>query len=83
MNNLQTIELDCAPGHPRPDSLLAGVLAGTGIKPEQLKCVGKCFGNWTYEIPEELTEQYLAVKEKVASAIKALYNVGAIRYGSW
>ena len=40
-----TIELDCAPGFPRPDMLLPGILEGTGFTPEDVPCISTFFGN--------------------------------------
>ena len=76
-----TIELDCAPGTPRPDALLPQVLAGTGLELDEP--VSTFFGNWTWAVPADQEEKYLAAKPVLAERIKALYNAGAIRYGSW
>lgn len=80
---MYTIELDCPPGWPRPDDLLPGVLEGTGFEPGDLKNTGRLFGNWTWEIPEKRSEEYVGIRETVKERVTALYNRGAIRYGSW
>lgn len=79
-----TIELDCAPATPRPDSYISGVLEGTGLKVEDFELVSKVFGNWTWELREESKEEaYAFAKELIKDRIVALYNRGCIRYGSW
>lgn len=78
-----TIEIDCAPGNPRPDTYLPTVLEGTGIEPEKLTLVGQFFGNWTWEVPKELEAQYEEARPTVENRISDLYYQGAIRYGSW
>lgn len=78
-----TIELDCAPGCPRPDTYLPRVLKGTGIDPDKLTLAGQFFGNWTWVVPEELDARYAEVRPTVKKRIEDLYNQGAIRYGSW
>ena len=78
-----SIELDCAPGGPRPNELLPSVLEGTGVTLDPEITVARCFGNWEWMIPESEAEAFLAAKETIASRIKELYNKGRIRYGSW
>ena len=81
----QTIELDCAPGKPRPGDLFPGVLKNTCLQPEDFKCVSKWFGNWTWLLTNEGKSdifeavRYTVIKDRVT----ALYNDGWIRYGSW
>ena len=81
----QTIELDCAPGLPRPGDLFPGVIKGTGLKPSDFNCVSKLFGNWMWVLSNpdksDLFQKvrYSTIKERV----HALYHAGYIRYGSW
>lgn len=78
-----TIEIDCAPGGIRPNELLPSVLEGTGIEIDPENTVGRFFGNWTWEVPEEQHELYEQVRDTISERIKNLYNSGRIRYGSW
>jgi hypothetical protein len=78
-----TVELDCPPGSPRPGDLLPIVLEGTGIKLDPEQTVSRFFGNWQWVIPPEQESLYSAVRPEVAERIRALYNSGRIRYGSW
>ena len=41
-----SIELDCAPGGPRPNELLPSVLEGTGVTLDPEITVARCFGNF-------------------------------------
>jgi hypothetical protein len=78
---MYTIELDCPPGGLRPGDLLPDVLKDTGVvlgKP-----VAMFFGNWEWVIPEDQEPAFEAHRSVIAERIKALYNSGAIRYGSW
>ncbi len=76
-----SIELDCAPMTPRPDTYLPGVLKGTGLKLG--KTASRFFGNWEWIIPDDQEELYQKNVEVIAERITKLYNDGAIRYGSW
>jgi hypothetical protein len=78
----QTIELDCAPFTPRPDTVLKDVLEDTGI-PSDREPVSMVFGCWTWDysdIPEATwNEKVGIIKERILEA----YGAGRIRYGSW
>jgi hypothetical protein len=77
----QTIELDCEPGVPRPDTLLPGVLEGTGLTPKE-PCL-KWFGNYTFDYSEVPAEEWARIQAITRPRIEALYHEGRIRYGSW
>ena len=77
----RTIELDCAPGYPRPSDLIDGVLVGTGLTSENI--VSKCFGNWTWQYKDVSDEDWDKVVELVKPRIRKLYDNNKIRYGSW
>ena len=77
----QTIELDCAPGAVRPGSLIAGVIKDTGL--EERDSVGKFFGNWTWNYNDVPKRVWKKIQPTLKERITALYNSGAIRYGSW
>ena len=79
--SIQTIELDCPPGWPRPGDLIADVIKDTGL-PER-ENVGSFFGNWTWDYSDIPADQWEAVKPTLKERIVALYNAGRIRYGSW
>ena len=77
----QTIELDCAPFSPRPDSLLPGVVEETGIPVRPP--VSTWFGNWTFDYSDIDPEVWAAANPVIESRVKALHRSGRIRYGSW
>ncbi len=79
--SIQTIELDCPPGDPRPGDLIEGVIKGTGLPLREP--VGKAFGNWTWDYSDITEDKWLEAKKILAVRIDALYTAGAIRYGSW
>lgn len=78
---VQTIEIDCSPGTPRPDTYIAGILEGTGIEVKETK--DRFLGNWTWHFPEVDSAVWAAAIPKFRDRIANLYNTGAIRYGSW
>lgn len=48
-----TIELDCAPGVTRPDDIIHGILAGTGLSVEDdLTLVSKRYGEWVWRVKD-------------------------------
>jgi hypothetical protein len=83
--DVQTIELDCAPGSPRPDDLIKGVLKDTPLNLEEHfeEEVPKSFGNWTFIVKKEFTEMYLEHRATFKERITDLYNNGQVRYASW
>ena len=80
-----TLDLDSPPGsYPRGPELMEQVLEGTGLKNgEDVVCTGAAFGNFTFHVNPEKDMEYEAAKSTIAERIKALYNSGKIRYGSW
>lgn len=78
---MQTIELDCAPGTPRPGDLIGGVLEGTGL--EAGEPVSTFFGNWTWEFDVSQERWEGEVQPVIRPRIEELYHGGVIRYGSW
>jgi hypothetical protein len=79
--NLQTIELDCPPGYPRPGDLIAGVIGGTGL--ESRETISRLFGNWVWDYHDVPPEKWEEIKPTLGERITKLYNNGIIRYGSW
>lgn len=77
----QTIELDCAPGCPRPDAYIGAVIEGTGLP--KRKDSSRFFGNWTWDYSDVPEATWQAAKPILKERIEALYHRGAIRYGSW
>jgi hypothetical protein len=79
---METIEIDCAPGTPRPDTYIAGLLEGTGLAVPEAP-VSTFFGCWTYafDVPRHQWETW--IQPVVRPRIEALYHSGAIRFGSW
>jgi hypothetical protein len=77
----RTIELDCPPGSPRPGDLIAEVIEGTGL--ELRDTVSRFFGNWKWDYNDVSQEEWDKLKPILRERIKALYQRGVIRYGSW
>ena len=79
---LQTIELDCPPGSPRPGDLIRGVIDGLGIEPMTFN-VTPIFGcaEYVFKIDQATWER--EYQPTIKERITALYKQGAIRYGSW
>lgn len=78
-----TIELDCPPCSPRPDTYMPFVLDGTCLTIDDFDLVSKSFGNWTYECHKDKNELYMQNVSRIEQKITNLYNEGKIRYGSW
>lgn len=78
---METIDLDCAPGYPRPGDLIAGVIKGTGLKKSEP--VSMLFGNWTWEYDIPHDKWVKNIQPIIKERITKLYNDGVIRYGSW
>jgi hypothetical protein len=80
-SQVQTIDLDCPPGDPRPGDLIEGVLEGTGLVAGEP--VSKVFGNWCWEFDVPRAEWEERVQPVIRPRIEALYHRRVIRYGSW
>ncbi len=80
-----SIELDCAPFRPRPSQLLPDVLKGTSLSPADFDTGNPFFGHQTWILKEEVgkDEEFTKNKPLFKERITALYNSGAIRYGTW
>jgi hypothetical protein len=78
---MQTIELDCPPGAPRPGDLIAGVIEGTGLDDREPST--KFFGTWTWDYEDVSPEVWEKARPILRERITALYGAGVIRYGSW
>jgi hypothetical protein len=78
----QTIELDCPPGSPRPGDLIKGVIEGLGIEPRRFD-ITPFFGcaEYVFDIDQQTWET--KYQPTIKARVTALYNSGAIRYGSW
>lgn len=79
-----SIELDCAPGFPRPSDLIVSVVAGTALEGVVLPTNpnSMVMGNWMWEF--ELTdEEYAFAKPIIKARIVRLHEKELIRYGSW
>lgn len=78
---MQTIELDCPPGYPRPSDLLPQVLIGTGLPVRDP--ASACFGCWEFDYSDIPADVWAKAVPKLARRISTLYGEGVIRYGSW
>lgn len=86
MSDVQTIDIDCPPGSPRPGDLIGGVIDGLGIEDravEPVASVTPFFGNACYRFRVPRTEWERDIQPTVKERIVALYDAGLIRYGSW
>lgn len=77
----RSIELDCAPGGPRPGDLINGVIAELGLT--EREPVMKLFGNWKWDYSDVTEERWKEIQPTLKERVTALYNSGVIRYGSW
>ena len=81
MAESQEIILDCAPGMIRPGDLLPSILLETGIEP--VEASSKIFGSWVFEFHHIDASVWEANITTIAERIRALFDQGIIRYGSW
>lgn len=79
---METIELDCAPGAPRPKDLIADVVKDTGLQLPEVHPT-PFFGAVTYEFDVPREEWELLIQPVIKPRIVALYHAGLIRHGSW
>jgi hypothetical protein len=78
---IQTIELDCAPGPTRPGDLIESIIKDTGL--ELRDPASMLFGNWIWDYNDVDPEVWKSIQPALEERIRNLYSSGAIRYGSW
>ena len=81
-----SIEIDCAPGYPRPGDLFPAVLAETGLTVEDFKNTTKWFGHWTWVLKEGNPERdtlFTRNRAVFRSRLTKMYEAGYARYVSW
>jgi hypothetical protein len=80
-----SIELDCPPGHPRPNDLIDGVLFGTGLSVHDFDTAPPFFGHQTWILREKANKDKLFIDAKPTFKLRIdiLYKLNLIRYGSW
>ena len=92
MNDVQTdqklstkfsIEIDCEPCTPRPDTILPDALNGTDLTVDDFKKVSTFFGNWTYVPFESKDEAYAKAQPAIEKNLRNAYDQGRCRYCSW
>ena len=79
-----SIEIDCAPMTPRPETYFEGVIKDTGLTSDDFHPPAKWFGNWKWILKnEDKQEVYRNAKPTMKTRLENLYNSGAVRYASW
>lgn len=80
-----SIEIDCPPGNPRPDDLIASVLSGTGLDEDDFDTSAPFFGHQTWILKEDPAKEaiFKASKPIFKERLEALYHQGVVRYCSW
>jgi hypothetical protein len=73
--------IDCPPGTTRPDDIAKQVLDGTGIILGNT--TSRLFGEWTWDIPVEYSEQYRTNQKLIGERLTSLYHNGFIRHAEW
>jgi len=83
---MESIELDCPPGSPRPGDLIGHVVSGTALEQivnDMTEQPTPFFGlaTWYFDIPRETWVS--EIQPVIKPRIEALFHNGSIRYGSW
>jgi len=81
MKEDQSIQLDCAPGLPRPGDLIEGVIKDTGLPKRET--VLRFFGEWTWDYNDIPEDEWKKIQPILKERIIELHKLGVIRYGSW
>lgn len=83
LSDKYSIEIDCAPGTPRPDTVLPLALANTEMKVEDFERTSTFFGNWTYVPLLEKEELYKKSQNTIKQNLNKAYDEKRCRYCSW
>lgn len=81
-----SVELDCPPGMPRPEDLIEGVLKDSGFEVSDFDTNPPFFGNqlWVLRVDANKDELFRQIRlDTIKPKVVELYELGAIRYGSW
>lgn len=79
--SIQTIEIDCPPGYPRPGDLIEDVIKCTGLPLRQ--DVSRIFGMWEWDYNDIDPEVWKNAKPILEERLTKLYDNGVCRYCSW
>lgn len=81
----QSIEIDCAPMTPRPDTWIGGIVAGTGLPEDGLpgRITNKFFGNWVWDFSDVPQDVWDAANSTIKERLTNLFEHGRARYVSW
>lgn len=77
----QTIEIDCAPGYPRPGDLIAAVIKDTGLPTRDTCC--RLFGCWTWDYKDIPLDVWEKARPILKERLTKLYDAGWCRFCSW
>lgn len=83
MSLTYSVEIDCPPGMTRPSNYFESLCQQCDVDSSWFDEPSKCFGNWTWTVKSEYTEDYKQKRETVQQYLTKLHRTGAIRYASW
>lgn len=81
-----SIEIDCAPGFPRPGDLFPGVLHNTGLTVDDFDNTARLFGHWTWVLKEgdpKRDELFTLKRPLFKQRLTEIYEAGYARFVSW
>ena len=78
------LQIDCAPGTARPDTILLIILQQVpNLTTGDFVQTGAFFGEWTFTLKKGKESIYNEHKKIIGQQLKMLNEEGAIRYASW
>ena len=83
MSSTYSVEIDCRPGTPRPNTHFSSMCVNCEVDPSWFNLPSKCFGNWEWTVKPEYVKSYQEKQDRVGTHLNALYESGSIRYASW
>jgi len=83
MSSEYSIEIDCAPGLPRPDTHFNNMCEICELDISWFKSPTKFFGNWEWKVNPEYNSQYIKKQKEIQTYLTDLYIYSNVRYASW
>ena len=83
MSSTYSIEIDCPPFTPRPDTHFSNLCKECSIDAVWFNNPTKSFGNWEWTVKQEYEKNYQEKQSAVKNYLTSLYRSGSIRYASW
>ena len=83
INNDYYLVIDCGPFLKRPNEILENILINTKLNINDFKITSKSFGEWTFKLYIDKTNEYLEELPNIIEKLKNNFKNGNIRFAEY